>query len=357
MIVEEGEVEQTVVEGRTVRLHKEVIRLEGEVPIFLVRKHLVGGATRPAVLLVHGFAQNRYSWHNSRRSMSAWLAERGWDTWNLELRGHGRSRHAGGDGAEQFPDYVEDVRRASQAIGSPAFWVGHSLGGTALYAAAAELWERDHGGPAGPGILPRGVVGIGALYSFGRSNRMLGVLGRLTHSVREAPWMPRLQVRTRLAGALLSRLYGVSDIAGYAFPISGWWPGSIEPEILQERLEQGFDWTSVRVWQEMARWAATGRFEWDQAWAQADLPVLVLAGDEDHLMPPDDARVAFERSGSSDKRFLIFDDWSHQSHWGHLDLVLGRLAPVHVWPEIDAWMEERLGGAGPVRLGSGSVSA
>ena len=26
------------------------------------------------VVLVHGFAQNRYTWHSTRRSMSAWLA-------------------------------------------------------------------------------------------------------------------------------------------------------------------------------------------------------------------------------------------------------------------------------------------
>lgn len=347
VVLEEGEVEQVVVDQRSVRLFKQVIRVDAEVPVFLVRKHRVGGPARPPVLLVHGFAQNRYSWHNSRRSMSAWLAERGWDTWNLELRGHGRSRSAGADGAERFPDYVEDVRIASQAIGAPAFWIGHSLGGAALYAAAAELSERDREGRTGPGIRPRGVVGVGALYAFGGANRLLGGLGRLTHSFRDAEWMPRLQVRTRMAGFLLSRLYGISDVAGYAFPVSGWWPGSIEPEVLQERLERGFDWTSVRVWQEMARWAATGSFPWDEAWSRTDVPLLVLAGDEDHLMPPKDAAAAYERSGSHDKRLLVFDDWHHQTHWGHLDLVLGRLAPVHVWPAIDDWMRERSTEDGP----------
>lgn len=333
-LIEATEVEQTVDGDHRVLLHKEVRRLDGAAPLFLVRKHLPGGPTRPPVLLVHGFAQNRYSWHNSHRSMTAWLAERGFDTWNLELRGHGRSRREGTQGAEAFADYVADVRLAAAALPAPAFWVGHSLGGAALYAAAAELHRE--GLP-----LPRGVVGIGALYRFGGANRALGLLGRITHSFRDAPWMSALQVRTRLLGGLLASLYGVSDIAGYAFPISGWWPGSVEPEILQERLERGFDWTSVKVWQEMARWAATGLFEWDADWAGTDVPLLVIAGDEDHLMPPKDAASAYERSGSRDKTWHIFDDWHHEVHWGHLDLVLGRKASAHVWPFIGEWMEAR----------------
>ncbi|NOY24997.1 MAG: alpha/beta hydrolase, partial [Oligoflexia bacterium] len=297
------------------------------------------GPTRPPVLLVHGFAQNRYSWHNSHRSWTAWLAQRGWDTWDLELRGHGRSRKAGVSGAEVFSDYVLDVRLAAAALPGPAFWIGHSLGGAALFAAAAEMSTAAQ---VAAEPLPLGIVGIGAVYSFAQSNRFLKLLGQITHSFRDAPWMSAVQVRTRLAGRLLSRIYGVSDIAGYAFPISGWWPGSIEPAVLQERLELGLDWTSVKVWQEMARWAATGRFEWDEAWSQTDLPLLVIAGDKDHLMPPPDAKVAYARSGSRDRTWQVFDDWHHDVHWGHLDLVLGRLAPIHVWPLVDAWMASRM---------------
>ena len=346
MVVEEGPVTQVVDGEHRVDLHRAVMRLEADAPLYMVRKHLPGGPTRPPVLLVHGFAQNRYSWHNSRRSFTAWLAERGWDTWNLELRGHGRSRKEGVQGAENFADYVLDVRLAAASLPGPAFWIGHSLGGAALYAAGAETWQAVQAGAGptdddqagAPEALPRGIVGIGALYRFGQANRALGLLGQVTHGLRDAPWMSALQLRTRLFGHLLARLYGVTDVAGYGFPISGWWPGSLEPEILQERLARGFDWTSVKVWQEMSRWAATGQFEWDEAWSHTDLPLLVVAGDRDHLMPPADARAAYDRSGSRDKTWLLFDDWHHRVHWGHLDLVMGRHAPEIVWPAIHAWM-------------------
>jgi pimeloyl-ACP methyl ester carboxylesterase len=314
-----------------VLLRKEVLRFDAKPGLFVVRKHLPGGPTLPPVLLVHGFAQNRYTWHTSRRSMSAWLAAAGFDVWNLELRGHGRNREAGGDGAEAFADYVADVAALVDELPDRPFVIGHSLGGAVLYAAATAL---------PPGAL-RGVVGIGAVYHFGQDNPALMALCRLTHSFRDAPWMSTVQVRTGLAGILLGKLYGLSDIAGYASPISGWWPGSVEPELLAERLERGFDWTSVRVWQEMSRWAATGTFDYDEAWRQTDVPVLVCLGDRDHLMPVRDGRVAYERSGSADRSLHVFDDYRHAVHWGHLDLVLGKAAPDHVWPRVADWMRER----------------
>ena len=336
--VEATEVEQRIDAGRSVRLRKERWEVPGAVPLALVRKHLPGGPVLPPVLLVHGFAQNRYSWHTSLRSFSAWLAERGFDVWNVELRGHGRSRALTDEapGAERFADYVDDVVRAAGALPGPAFWVGHSLGGAAVYGAATQ---------APPEVTPRGVIGIGALYQFAQANAFLKLLGTLTHFAGGASAggraAGRVQVRSRIAGQLLGRLYGISDIAGFAFPISGWWPGSMEPELLRERLEHGFDWTSVRVWQEMSRWAATGAFEYDAAWNQTDLPVLVVLGDEDHLMPPRDGRVAFDRSGSSDKTLQVFGDWEHETHWGHIDLILGRLAPRYTWPFLADWMELR----------------
>jgi hypothetical protein len=71
------------------------------------------------------------------------------------------------------------------------------------------------------------------------------------------------------------------------------------------------------------------------------VPLLVIAGDPDHLMLPDDARVAYDLSGSTDRTLRIFDDYTTGLHWGHLDLVVGTEAPRHVWPLLRDWMVER----------------
>ena len=323
--VHEDDVTEVVVEEWSV---------SGPPELRLTRRQSPDGPSRPPVLLVHGFAQNRFTWHTSRRSWATALARAGHDVWNLELRGHGRSRVDGQLGAEAFADYVEDVARVARALPDRAFMVGHSLGGAAIYGAATQL----HGGPH----APRGVVGIGAVYSFGRGNPVLKAAGVLTHGLStRVPGLSRVQVRSRLFGRALGRMYAMTDVLGYAAPVSGWWPGSIEPDLLAERLEEGFDWTSVRVWQEMARWAATGEFDYDDAWQKTDVPLLVVLGDKDHLLPPQDGRVAYERSGSSDRTLQLMSKWDHDVHWGHLDLVLGKRAPQHVWSLVQAWLDAR----------------
>lgn len=342
-VVWAGEVEQRTDGDAVVRLHKERVRLppetDGAPRLALVRKHLPGGPTRPPVLLVHGFAQNRYTWHLSQRSMSAWLAEAGFDVWNLELRGHGRSRDGGQLGAEQFADYVADVLHAAACLPGRAFWIGHSLGGAAIYGAAAVR----------PGAT-LGVIGIGGLYGFAQHNWLLRRLCRATRRIVEAPGgalLQNLQIKTRMGGGLLARLYSVSDIAGYAFPISGWWPGSIEADLLEERLIRGFDWTSVTVWMEMSRWGAGAPFDYDPLWREADVPLLVMLGDKDHLLMPGDGRLAHARSGSRDKTLVLLDDYHHETHWGHIDLILGTRARVHVWSPIRDWMVTRATAAPP----------
>jgi len=314
-------VEQEIHAGQRVSMTREKLRV-GDLAV--VRKYTRPGG--PKVVLVHGFAQNRYTWHGTTRSFSAWLADLGFDVWNLELRGHGGSR---GEGSPPtFEVYVDDAAAVAAALDEPAFWVGHSLGGAVVYAAATRMPVR-------------GVVGLGALFRFAQANKALNLLCRLSTTLRGQRVLGALTVRTRLAGQLLGRLYSISDVAGYAFPISGWAPGSIEPDLLAERLERGFDWTSLQVWLTMARWGSTGEFDYEVAWSKTDVPLLVVAGDLDHLMLPEDARVAYDVSGSSDRTLVVLDDYSTGHHWGHLDLIIGRAAPEHSWPLLRDWMQAR----------------
>ena len=322
------QVTQVVDGDREVTLRKEVLRLNSVPPLALVKKTLVGGATKPPVVFVHGFAQNRYSWHASRRSFTAYLAAEGFETYNLELRGHGRSREFGGFGAQRFEDYIHDVVHVAEAIGQPAFFVGHSLGGAVIYAAAGR-------------VPMRGVVGIGACFAFGRSNPLMRALCQVTDAFRVAVPIGSMNVHTQIFGIAITKAFKWVDSAAFLVPFSGWAPGSVEPDLLAERLARGFDWTSVQVWFEMASWAKRAQYPYAQDWARASVPVYVVAGDLDHLLPPRDAKAAYDFAGSEDRTWELFDDYRHDVHWGHLDLVLGTQAPHHTWPAIGRWLSAR----------------
>ncbi|MBM76785.1 MAG: hypothetical protein CMK59_15370 [Proteobacteria bacterium] len=317
--------------SESVELLKEIRFLKTkDVSIAAVRKHLSSGPTRPPLLLLHGFAQNRYTWHCSTRSPSAWFAARGFDVWNVELRGHGRSRLNGQIGAESFSNYVEDIKQVVRSLPDSAFWMGHSLGGAVLYGAAATMMP----------LRCRGIIGLGALFHFAGGNPYIYALCQLTHLL-ERSLLGNLQIKTRLGGQLLSKLYGLTDIAGYILPISGWWPGSIETELLKERLERGFDWTSFEVWKEMSRWATSQSFPYEQEWTKCSVPLLVILGDEDHLLTPQDGQVAFDLSPSTDKNLLLLNNFDHETHWGHLDITIGKKVAGFVWNPIVSWMNER----------------
>ncbi len=318
-----------------VEVQELVLPADGDEPPLAVERTQLAAersGVRPPVLLIHGFAQNRYTWRIEGRSMCAALAEAGFDVYNLELRGHGRSRGLRPENATSFDDYVRDGLRVVQSIavaGRAPFLIGHSLGGAVGVGVATET-------PLA------GLVHLAGIYTFASQNRTLRAVARATLKMEPALRRSRLRLSTGLAGELLGQLYRVTEVAGYGFPVRGWVPESIERPLLEERLARGFDWTSIEVWLQMARWAQGERFAYREAWAGTDVPLLVAYGDDDPLVREGDAAACFEESGSADKELQVFDAFHHDVHWGHVDLILGKKAPDHVWPRLVQWMGDRI---------------
>jgi polyhydroxyalkanoate synthase len=324
-------VEEVAEPGSIVPLVREVIALPpeaGEPPLVVERTTHPDGATRAPVVLIHGLAQNRFTWRVSGRSLVAALAREGHEVVNVELRGHGRSREAGAGNARDFAEYVADARRVVAACAQPPFVIGHSLGGGVAVGLSTE-------------VPLAGLVHLAGVYTFATRNATLRALARTTLGLEPLLRAAPLRLHTGWSGRLVASLYSVTDILGYGAPIAGWSPGSMERDLLEERLVQGFDWTSVEVWLQMARWAQGEPFAWRDAFRRTDVPLLVVVGDADPLVTEADGRACFEESGSSDKRFVLFDAFEHGGHWGHVDLILGRDAPRVVWPVLLDWIRAR----------------
>ena len=65
-----------------------------------------------------------------------------------------------------------------------------------------------------------------------------------------------------------------------------------------------------------------------------DLPLLVVSGANDDLAPPASVRPAYERSRSKDKTYRT-------APLGHIDLLVGRDAPLSTWPLLTSWLDQR----------------
>lgn len=343
MILRTEEVRQPI-EGETVGCFvKQLVHVEGPQPLAMVRKRLADGAldsgrTRGALLLTHGFGQNRYAWHLSNRSFVNYLAAQGYDVFNLDLRGHGRSRAFGSRPAHCVDDYIrEDLPAAMDEVRAQSghdrvFAVGHSLGGLIACAVAARSPEAF-----------AGIVTVGTPYRFGQGSASIAFLMRLADLASSAGILRAGPTRfpIRAVGAFMQFYRFAWDARALPIPIRAWHPGSFEPAALREYLQRSFDSATVGTLVQMSRLAMRGEFvsldgreNYSAAIESMDVPLLVVAGAHDMLAPPASVRPLYDRSRARDRSYRVFP-------LGHADLLLGRHAPGTVWRTIDEWIGGR----------------
>jgi polyhydroxyalkanoate synthase len=343
MILQTETVEQEINAGERGHFTKDLIATgEGAHPIAMVRKRRVG-QLRPGapVLLVHGFGQNRYAFHTSRRSLVNYLASAGFDVFNLDLRGRGRSRRYGGGPLSEatLDEYIhEDVPAAIRCVlrltsAQKVLLIGHSMGGLIAYSVAGSSM-RDQ---------VAAVASMGAPYRFGEGSTFLRLVfaplfygARLTGAFDSNPSIPL---------AFISKQWRkhtwFSDNRFIPMPLRPWAAGSMEPEVLQENLAAAYEHTRMAIalgvigpGRENALKSHDGLTDYGLAFELTDVPLLVIAGTRDSLAPPRSVKPAYDRSRSRDKTYREFP-------LGHIDMVLGRDAPFTVWPALRTWLEAR----------------
>jgi pimeloyl-ACP methyl ester carboxylesterase len=341
MILQTEIVDQCIDAGVHARFVKEVMATrDGAHPIAIVRKRLASiTQTRAAVLLVHGFGQNRYTWHTSKRSFSAYLANLGYDVFNIDLRGRGRSKRFGALHDTGLDDYIREdvpaaIRAAMRVSGhEQVYLLGHSMGGLISYCVAGSVMREQ----------VAAVISIGSPYRFGAGNFYLRLgtpffyAARFTGVFDSDPPVP-----LRFIGAQMRKFIRIWDNPLIPLPLRPWKPGSMEHDILQENLAASFEHTRfgvalgiVGMGAEAALKSHDGLIDYGLAFELADKPLLVIAGTDDGLAPPESVRPVYDRSRSSDKTYREFP-------MGHIDLVMGREAPFTVWPLVRTWLGARV---------------
>ncbi len=86
--------------------------------------HDSAAPNRPAILMLHGGGQNRFSWKNTGQI----LADEGYRVVALDSRGHGDSDRSP-DADYAIETLTADVMRILDAIGRPVVLIGASMGG------------------------------------------------------------------------------------------------------------------------------------------------------------------------------------------------------------------------------------
>ncbi len=299
-------------------------------------------ADGPPVLVVHGISSNHYCWDlDPQRSIGTYLAARGFDTWLLDMRGHGDARKAPGGknldrhwaaddyGLHDIPTAVAYVQQQTghQKLG----YVGHSLGGMvgAIYASQLgddALWA---------------MVVVGSPAEFTDPDLMMS-LARTTFGVGGAitPFIltPSL---ARVANAWSDSL--PIDVEAFLFV-----DDNMQPEAARRMMHTVVSplWPGEML--QFANMLQDGRFQsrdgerdYRADMAKIQVPVLAIAGRADRVAPPDRVRGYYEAVGSVEKRFVVAGlENGFVSDYGHLDLPIGDHAPDEIYPLIEGWLRE-----------------
>ena len=349
MIIHSKTLEQTVDRDERATFQKELVVVrakskgasDGEgVPLAMIRKRLASAReTLAPVILIHGYGQNRYAWHLPSRSLFCYLARGGFDVFNLELRGHGRSRHLGAHPPrklalfveEDVPAAVEEVQRLSG--GRPVYIVGHSLGGLIAYASAAAMPKQI-----------AGVVTLGSPYQFTHGSRTLSALAHVLTAVDRTVPLGHGTLPLKPLSETMRLLRGFIESPIFPLPIRGFAPRSLEPVVLGQHMALAMDTGSISVLRQMFLSSVQAQrgghcmgelAGYADKFESLDLPLLVIAGERDDLAPPASVEPGFARSRSTDKTYRVFPR-------GHIDILMGRDCPQTIWPLLLSWLTTRV---------------
>lgn len=290
------------------------------------------GGQGPPVVLVHGLSATGRTWDLfEERSLIPGLVADGWDVWVLSWRGDEgsqapdrRSRWRYGFDDHLRRDLPAALDHIADATGyARVAWVGHSMGGTLLYGTLRDRPER-----VGVGVT------IGSPASFAR------------------PLKPqRANLRFRGEGRV-----PVRGIGRFAVRLGAWRvvERRLAPEgALGRAVAEQTGWsvsnpTTRRMLRLAATWVRSGQVvdeQGDRLLVDAPVPVLALAGPADRTVSWHDARYACEVL--SDCTFVPLSREAGRAYdHGHLDPVLGRTAPLEVFPVVRDFLRRHRGRVG-----------
>ncbi len=301
---------------------------------------------RHPVLLVHGLGTNRYDvdFPDPRLSLAKFLHSRGFDTWFVELRGTGRSYKSNllsrylshlrtnwtfDDYA--FKDLPAVVAHIQKVTGKTKLhWVGHSLGGTLVYAAIEALGNN----------VCASAVTLGAAMSATSKIGLIRFLEKIDPFIKPMPYLPMKHMA--LAGAPIARwLAPMEDNFFYA-------SDNIDLKTIEIGLQMAVENVSTALFLQLHDWYTNNHFRSrDHSFSYRDhlkkieAPFLICAGSVDGLTGYPDVHFPFRQIRSKKKRFRVFSrETGCRTEYGHMDLMLGKNAPREVFPEIANWFNE-----------------
>lgn len=293
------------------------------------------------VLLVHGFASNRFTWSlSSDRSFATYLLEKGYDVWVAELRGSGES-----DGSAVFTDRKADYNFDTyMKVDLPALityiryttqrdnltYIGHSLGAMLGYAYLST-------NPDGGGV--KNLVALSGPSNFKDRNSAIDFIMKVKGLFMVTP-----KIYAELAAKAAANNLGWTDTR---FDALLWNNEAINPRAISMVAYNSVSNFPTTLLEQASDWVSTGEFRsadkllnYEELLQQIEIPCFVGTGKVDAIATPRAVKTAFDKIGSKDKELRVFGTANGFAvDYGHLDLVMGDKVALEVFPTVFTWLE------------------
>jgi acylglycerol lipase len=261
--------------------------------IFWQRWRAATDPARGAVVIAHGVSEHsdRYA-HVATR-----LGAAGYDVWALDHRGHGRSE-GGRANIGRMASAVADVGTLISMArdgnpGTKVFLLGHSMGG-----------------------------GIALEFALGRGSEIDGLVLSAPTAALEAA--SRFELAAGRVLSVIAPGLGVFPVDSTAV--------SRDPEVVRDYETDPLNYhrkLPARTVSELA-----GAIEgFPERLPGLSVPLLVMVGTADTLVPPEASYMVDERAGSPDKRLITYEGLYHE--------ILNEPEQDKVMDDLVAWLDER----------------
>ena len=321
----------------------EVVRLvtadEAEV---VLHRHPGAG---PPVLVIHGIASNHRSWDLTKeRSIADVLQVTGFDTWLIDLRGHGEAMVLT-NGAKQrygwsIDDYgAHDLRAAIQHIqqvrgGGKVALVGHSMGGM-----VAAAYHGHHGDDAVSAL-----VIVGSPIEFSERDFMMNI-GDLAMKMGSV-WR---SLAMHTGAEILGQIPGPVPLHGEGILFN---PKNLAPEIRTLMLQNVVSPVSRDEMKQFSQIFKHGKFisadgtiDYGMALSTMNSPLLAISGGSDKIVPPDRVSPWVDAVATTDTTYIEASmEHGFSADYGHLDLIMGDAARHEIHEPIRQWLSDRIVG-------------
>ncbi len=230
--------------------------------------------TKAVLVIVHGFGEHSGRYMNVVNKM----VPEGFTVYSFDHRGHGKSPGKRGH-VQNWNEFIEDTKNFLKLVSDeqkelPLFLMGHSMGGLIVLNYAISNPE---------GL--QGVIASGPLLAQPGISPVLLLLSKIMSKI----W-PGFSIDTKLDVNHISR----------------------DPEVISAYNEDPLvhSMASARFGTEI-----TTATDWTLAHADKfNLPLIILHGEADQLVPPHGSATFFENAATKDKERHLYPDGRHEPH-------------------------------------------